>query len=127
SFFDGITLSGFVDTYFAYNFNTPAKPCAVAGGVAIVNCLRDVDVAHDSFSLNVAELALEKTPTAAARIGFRVDVDYGAGAAIAASLDTSGASKNLQQAYVSYFAGTPARGVQIDVGKFLTMAGREAA
>ena len=61
---------GFVDTYYTYNFKR-AKPCATVGGVAIFNCLHNFDVAHNSFSLNLAEVALEKKPTADSRAGFR--------------------------------------------------------
>ena len=126
-FFDGVELSGLVDTYHSYNFNRPAKPCTVMGGIEIFNCLRDADVAHNDLRLNVAELAIEKKPAAASRVGFRVDADFGPGADIAAALDTSTATKYLQQAYVSYLAGSPDSGVQIDAGKFLTMAGTELA
>ena len=77
TFFKNTELSGFVDTYYSYNLNTPAKPCSTVGGVAIFNCLHNFDVAHNSFSLNLAELALEKKPTADSRGGFRIDLDYG--------------------------------------------------
>src|SRR4026207_184610 len=71
TFFKSTELTGFVDTYYTYNFNTPGKPCATVGNVAIFNCLHYFDVAHNSFSLNLAELALEKKPTTESRGGFR--------------------------------------------------------
>ena len=103
NFFKGTELSGFVDTYYSYNFNTPKSPCATVGGVAIFNCLHNFDVAHNAFSLNMAELALEKKPTADSRAGFRVDLDYGSAAAIVAGADPSPTSinQNIQQAYLS--------------------------
>src|ERR1700674_758006 len=82
SFFRDVELSGFVDTYYTYNFNKPAKECGAVGGVKIFNCLHNFDVAHNSFSLNLAEIALEKKPTDSSRGGFRVDFDYGTAAAM---------------------------------------------
>ena len=84
NFFRGTELSGFVDLYYGYNFNTPKTACGSAGGVEIFTCLHNFDVAHNSFSLNLAELALEKKPTADSRGGFRVDLDYGPTAAMVA-------------------------------------------
>ena len=127
TFFNGTELSGFVDTYYSYNFNTPSKPCATVGGVAIFNCLHNFDVAHNSFSLNLAELALEKKPTADSRAGFRIDLDYGSAAAIVAGAEPGGTPvyQNIQQAYVSYLAPAGKNGVQFDFGKFVTMMGDE--
>src|SRR5438309_6575356 len=47
-FFRRTEVSGFVDAYYGYNFNKPTKPCATVGGVAVFNCLRNFDVAHNS-------------------------------------------------------------------------------
>ncbi len=127
TFFKNVDLSGFVDTYYSYNFNTPAKACATVGGVAIFNCLHNFDVAHNSFSLNVAELALEKKPTTDSRGGFRVDVDYGSASAIVAGFDPSPApiNQNIQQAYLSYLAPAGNGTIQLDFGKFVTQHGAE--
>src|SRR5258708_550654 len=62
-FFRKIEISGFVDTYYTYNFNRPSQPCATVGGVAVSNCLYNFNVAHNSLSINLAEVALEKKPT----------------------------------------------------------------
>lgn len=125
-FFRRTEVSGFADIYYAYNFNTPKRPCATVGGVAVFNCLRNFDVAHNSFSLSLAELALEKKPTADSRGGFRLDFDYGPTTALVHSAEPGGQSiyQNIQQAYVSYLApaGT---GLQLDFGKFVTIAGDE--
>jgi hypothetical protein len=127
TFFKNTELSGFVDTYYSYNFNTPAKACATVGGVAIVNCLHNFDVSHNAFSLNLAEIALEKKPAADSRGGFRIDLDYGSAAAIVAGFDPSPTSinQNIQQAYVSYLAPAGTGTLQVDVGKFVTQHGAE--
>jgi len=125
-FFRRTEVSGFVDTYYGYNFNKPTKPCVTVGGVAVFNCLRNFDVAHNSFSLNLVELAFEKKPTADSRGGYRIDLDYGPTAHMVNAFEPSGASSlaNVEQAYVSYLApaGT---GLQLDFGKFVTPMGNE--
>src|SRR5438093_4069634 len=63
-----VEVSGFVDTYYSHNFNSPATGQAV---------LRNFDVQDRAFSLNLVELAVEKKPAADSRGGFRFDLDYG--------------------------------------------------
>ena len=124
-FFRRTEVSGFVDTYYSYNFNKPTA-CATVGGVAVFNCLYNFNVAHNSFSLNLAEVAFEKKPTADSRGGFRFDLDYGPTAAMVHASEPGGTSiyQNIQQAYVSFLA--PAgEGLQFDVGKFVTPMGNE--
>ena len=128
-FFRRTEISGFADMYYTWNFNTPARPCATAGGVAVFNCLYNFNVAHNSFTMQLAEVALEKKPTADSRGGFRIDLDYGPTTAIVHSLEptgatTSGIYQNVQQAYVSYLAPAGS-GLQLDFGKFVTWNGQE--
>jgi hypothetical protein len=125
-FFRRTEISGFADIYYAYNFNRPARACAVIGGVATFNCLRNFDVTHNSFSLNLAEVALEKKPTADSRGGFRIDLDYGPAAAMVTAFEPGGVGifQNIEQAYVSYLAPAGS-GLQLDFGKFVTPAGNE--
>jgi len=126
-FFANTELTGFVDTYYSYNFNTPQTPCATPGGVAIFNCLHNFDVAHNSFSLNLAELALEKKPSKDSRGGFRVDLDYGSATTIVHASEPGGTTtyQTIQQAYLSYLAPAGNGTLQIDFGKFVTPAGNE--
>jgi hypothetical protein len=127
SFFSSTELSGFVDTYYAYNFNTPGKPCLTVAGVAVFNCLHNFDFTHNSFSLNLAEVALEKKPTADSRGGFRVDLDYGPTTTWVHGLEPGGVQiyQNIQQAYLSYLAPTGNGSLQVDFGKFVTQHGAE--
>src|SRR5579862_9766751 len=105
-FFRRIEFSGFADTYYTYNFNKPQKPCTTIGGVAVFNCLYNFNVAHNSFTLNMAEVSLAKTPTADSRAGFRVDLDYGPTQALVNGAEPGGQSiyQNIGQAYVSFLA-----------------------
>src|ERR1700681_3700959 len=70
-FFRRTEVSGFVDSYYSYNLNQRTNPCATFGGVQVFNCLRNFDVAHNSFSLTLVELAFEKKPTPDSRGGYR--------------------------------------------------------
>ena len=112
-----IDISGFVDFYYGYNFNTPAT------GQAQV---RNFDVQHNSFSLNLAEVAFERKPTNESRGGFRVDLDYGPAAQMVHASEPGGPAvfQNILQAYVSYFAPIGS-GLQFDFGKFATPMGNE--
>jgi hypothetical protein len=125
-FFRKIEISGFVDGYYTYNFNRPSQPCATVSTVAVTNCLYNFNVAHNSLSLNLAEVALEKKPTSDSRAGFRVDLDYGPTAVMVHAFEPGGTTtyQNIEQAYVSFLA--PAgKGLQLDFGKFVTMMGNE--
>ena len=84
SFFRATTLSGYIDSYYAYNRNNPATPCAIVNGVRIFNCLHAFDVDRSSFSLNLANIAIDKAATPGSRAGFRVDLSFGTGAALIA-------------------------------------------
>ena len=116
-FFAGTEVTGFVDTYYTYNFNKSDQG----------NQLYNFNVNHNAFSLNLAELALEKKPTADSRGGFRMDIDYGHAAAMVNSLEPGkdkAELEHIQQAYLSYLA-PDAHGVQLDFGKFVTQHGAE--
>jgi hypothetical protein len=117
-FFRRTELSGFVDGYYGYNFNTPATRKAGPE--------RAFDVQHNSFSLNLAELSLEKKPTDDSRGGFRLDLDYGPTQDIVNATEPSGPHvfRNIGQAYLSYQAPV-GKGLQIDFGKFVTPLGFE--
>jgi hypothetical protein len=126
TFFKQTEVSGFVDTYYTYNFDTPAKPCTTIGGVGIFNCLHNFDVAHNSFSLNMAKVALEKKPTTDSRGGFRVDLTYGAAPALIGGADPAPGFANslIEQAYLSYMPDKKGT-IQLDFGKFVTPVGAE--
>src|SRR5579862_9025184 len=47
NFFRATEVSGFVDMYYSYNFNTPKTACGSSGGVEIFNCLHNFDVTHN--------------------------------------------------------------------------------
>lgn len=116
SFFRSTELSGFVDAYFGYNFNHPG----------VDTQLRNFDTKSSQFSLNMAKVALEKKPVADSRLGFRTDLTFGPAAEIVHASEPGGADvfSHIQQAYLSYLAPV-GKGLQIDVGKFVTPHGAE--
>src|SRR2546427_2569392 len=116
SFFRSTELSGFVDAYYGYNFNHPG----------VDTQLRNFDTKSSQFSLNLAKVVLEKKPVADSRLGFRTDLAVGPATEIVHASEPGGADvfKHLQQAYLSYLAPV-GKGLQIDVGKFVTQHGAE--
>jgi len=113
------TLSGFVDAYYGQNFNNPAGQA---------NGLRFFDGATNQFGLNLVELVVDKTPDPSnSRTGYHVALGFGQALnAVNATEPRAGLAfdQYLKEAYFSYLA--PAgKGLQIDVGKFVTAAGAE--
>ena len=114
-----IDVSGSVDFYYSYYLNK-TEP----------QLMRTFDLAHNSFTLGLAEVVLQKAPTAASRVGGRVDLDFGTSADLVAAFEPDPAYgsdgpeifRNLQQAYISVMASDQ---VTVDFGKFVTPLGAE--
>lgn len=109
----GIDVSGYVDTYYGYNFNKVAPS------------LRAYDVQHNAFSLSQTELVLSKPVSMESRLGFRTDFAFGKAADLTAIFEPNSEGdvyKNIQQAYLSVLANEK---LQIDVGRYNTPIGAE--
>ena len=113
------TLSGFVDVYYGQNFNNPSSQ---------TNGFRFFDGATNQFGLNLLELVVDKAPEATnSRTGYHVALGFGQaintvnGSEPKAGL---GFDQYLKEAYFSYLAPV-GKGLQVDVGKFVTPAGGE--
>ena len=113
------SLSGFVDVYYGQNFNNPATR---------TNGLRFFDAASNQFGLNLIELTIDKAPDATnSRTGYHIGLGYGQAmnAIYGAGTGTSlSADQYVKEAYFSYLAPV-GKGLQIDVGKFVTPHGAE--
>lgn len=112
------SLSGFVDVYYGQNFNNPA---------AQTNGLRFFDQGANMFGLNLVELVVDKAPEATnSRTGYHVALGFGQAMNAVNGSDHGGLSfdQYLKEAYFSYLAPV-GKGLQIDVGKFVTPAGAE--
>jgi hypothetical protein len=113
------TLSGFVDVYYGVNFNHPASR---ATG------LRNFDILTNQFGLNMIELVADKGPDAtASRLGYHVALGFGQAMNLVNSSEPVtgiGFDQYLKEGYLSYLAKV-GKGLQIDVGKFVTPHGAE--
>jgi len=107
-----VDVSASVDAYYQYGFN------------GVDPDLRTFDVAHNAFSLALAELALEKMPSSASPVGGRIDLNFGTTADIVGNAEPGDDEiyKHLQQAYVSWMASDA---LTLDFGKFVTPIGAE--
>ena len=107
-----VEVSAFVDAYYQYNVD------------GVDPELRTFDVTHNAFSLALAELALQRMPTANSPVGGRIDLNFGTTADLVGSTEPADDEiyKHIQQAYVSWLA---ADRLTLDFGKFVTPIGAE--
>jgi hypothetical protein len=109
-----IDFSGTIDGYYSWNTEHPA---------AKTNELYNFNIPTNTFSLNMAKIALSHT---ADPVGFELDLMYGDTPTQISSV--SGADnvfdRNVEQAYVS-FKPMKAKGFEVDFGKFVTSSGAE--
>jgi hypothetical protein len=116
------TISGFVDVYYGYNSNQPAGR---------TTAFRNFDINSGQFGLNMIELVADKSPDAAAsRVGYHVALGFGQAMNIVNSTEPgqfateSNFDQYLKEGYLEYLAPV-GKGLQINVGKFVTPAGAE--
>lgn len=135
--FKGIKIRGWVEGYYEWNQNAVERPLANASQPQSALKSRDMtiegrafDVHHNSFSLNLTEIEIEKVPERGG-VGFKVDLAAGDTQDIIVdtiqSVSPTGVSdfdRVFQHASISYVApiGT---GLRFDVGKFVTHIGGE--
>src|SRR5215471_14604840 len=116
NFFRNTEIGGLVDGYWQYNSNK------------VPPSYQAFDVLYNSFDVSMAEFWVAKTPTADSRIGYKIRTTFGSAADIMASASgqflKESPYKNIEEAYGSYLAPV-GKGLQIDVGKFVTNAGAE--
>ena len=114
------SLSGFVDVYYGQNFNNPTSR---------TSNLRFFDGATNQFGLNLVELVVDKAPDPAnSRTGYHVALGFGQAMNTVNGSEPSaglGFDQYLKEAYFSYLAPV-GKGLQVDVGKFVTPNGAEA-
>jgi hypothetical protein len=117
-----VTLNGFLEGSYSYNFNRPASG---------LNGYRVFDFDDNTFKLDVFELVAQKPTLHPRDSGFRVDLAMGSSiprATAAAGLfhnSITGAEDiDLQQAYASWIAPLGS-GLRLDFGKYVTHLGYE--
>jgi hypothetical protein len=109
-----IEFSGLVDAYYSFNFNHP---------ITRNNVIRNFDAKANQFSLNMAKLTMEHS---ADPVGFKFEIAGGRAMDLFHATDPAGVEvyKHIFQAYAS-FKPENWKGLQVDVGKFVTSAGAE--
>ncbi len=120
-FLKGTTINAMIDTYYEYNFNQP---------VGRVNVLRAYDVLSNAFSLNQADLIVERAPDvdAGRRYGARVDLQFGQATATLQGNPLNEPRpdiyRNIFQAYGTYVVPV-GNGLNVDFGKWASSLGIE--
>jgi hypothetical protein len=111
------TLSGFVDTYYGFNFNHPPTR---------QNGLRNFDINTNQFGLNMIELVADKSVDTTNRVGYHIAVGFGQAMNMvnSASPTELGFDQYLKEGYLEYMAPV-GKGLQINFGKFVTPNGAE--
>ncbi|HET9833732.1 MAG TPA: porin [Vicinamibacterales bacterium] len=116
NFFKGTEIGGLVDVYWLYNSNH------------VPPLYQAFNTQYNSFDVSMAEIWLAKSPTKDSPIGYKIRTTFGSAADIMASASgqflLESPYKNIEEAYGSYLAPV-GKGLQIDVGKFVTNAGAE--
>lgn len=116
-----VTLSGFGDVYYGYDYNHPGDNQAG---------FRSFEYPTNSFNFNMAELILDKAPdatTSESRLGYHISAGYGTAAQVVNCSDrpfTDCGNFFIKEAYLSYLAPI-GKGLTITVGKFVTPMGAE--
>ena len=138
-----ISITGFFDGYYAYNFNHPVVntpsvppgnpttfPLATTGfsgtPAPLISSLRAWEGLDRQFALNLGEVIISKAPDADNRLGFNLALGYGNALNVVNSTDPGGLgfAQYVKEAYLSYNAPV-GKGLQIDFGKFVTPNGAE--
>jgi Putative beta-barrel porin-2, OmpL-like. bbp2 len=108
-----IEFSGFVDTYFSYNFNKPQDR---------IDQIRVFDASDNQFNLALAKLVIQK---AAAPVGFKIDLAYGPTmAAVAGYYPDVPSLQNVEDAYITAIVPW-GNGLTVNAGKLVTHMGAE--
>ncbi|MBI4430357.1 MAG: porin [Candidatus Omnitrophica bacterium] len=119
----GIGISGYVDTMYTHNFNTPDS---------ITNVGRVFDRTANGFNMNAAEVVIQKPVSADSRAGFRADIFTGNDAEVigSAGLGLGTNEFEIQQAFVELLVPTGnlaswMNDIDLKAGRYVTMNGAE--
>ena len=112
NFFKGTEVGGLVDAYYDW-YSTKAD-----------GLYRNFDTKHNAFSLSMAEVWLAKAPAADSRLGYKIKLAFGPATSNFITPAADSSMTNIQEVYGSYLAPV-GKGLQIDVGKFVTHNGAE--
>lgn len=134
SFFKSVEVSGFIDTYYSYNFSRPedrrgSTPTFVRdGGEGDWVDVRSFDREDNSFTLDNVEISVFKASTEEDPIGFGFTTNYGEIAQRITFVGSDGRVDDddftISQGFVTYRAPV-GKGLDFKFGKFATWIGAE--
>ncbi|TVM04275.1 MAG: hypothetical protein CV087_01150 [Candidatus Brocadia sp. WS118] len=134
SFFKSVEVSGFIDTYYSYNFSKPgdqrgSTPTFVRDGAeGDWLDVRSFDRENNSFTLDNIEISVFKPSTEQDPIGFGFTTNYGEIAQRLTFIPSDGRVDDddftVSQGFVTYKAPV-GKGVDFKFGKFATWIGAE--
>jgi hypothetical protein len=110
-----------VDVFYGYNSNQPASHA---------NAFHNFDMNSSEIGLNMLELVADKGVSSDSRVGYHIALGFGQAMNQVNGLDFGPGgtepnfAQNLKEAYLEYMAPV-GKGLQINVGKFVTPAGAE--
>lgn len=127
-----MSVTGFVDGYYNYNFDHPhtaACPIGTVPSAFATPCssFRAFDGPSQQLALNMIELILDKPPDAnSSRLGYHLSFGFGNAMNVVNSTDPGGLgfAQYIKEGYLSYLAPV-GKGLQFDFGKFVTPNGAE--
>jgi putative OmpL-like beta-barrel porin-2 len=116
SFFRSTELGALVDAYYDFYSTRPA-------GNAL---FRNFDTKHNQFAFSMAQVWIAKPASADSRTGFKVKFNFGPASTLVNAYEPGENEfiQNVEEGYLSYLAPL-GKGLQIDVGKFVTQHGAE--
>ena len=130
NFFKSVEVSGFIDTYYSYNFAEPKDNLGSGGDFVRPDLLevRSFDREHDSFTLSNIEISVFKPSTESDPIGFGFTTNYGEIAQRITFVPSDGRVDDddftVSQGFVTYKAPV-GKGIDFKFGKFATWIGAE--
>lgn len=127
-----MSVTGFVDGYYGYNFNHPQTQACPSGTVPsgfATPCsgFRAFDGPSQQLALNMIELIIDKPPEATnSRLGYHLAFGFGNAMNVVNGTDPGGLAfaQYIKEGFVSYLAPV-GKGLQVDFGKFVTPNGAE--
>src|SRR5579875_2714825 len=125
----GVHIHGLVDTTYDFNFNQP-NTTPILSSSGSVNQLREFDVDANSFNLQQFNLHIDRTVEGG--VGFVTDLNFGKTAEVlwaSTHYSNSTTPQRTQefdptQAYLTYTIPV-GKGINMQVGKFVTLLGEE--
>src|SRR5579863_7437713 len=127
-----MSVTGFVDGYYNYNFDHPHTAGCPAGTVPSgfatpCSSFRAFDGPSQQLALNMIELILDKPPDSSnRRLGYHLAFGFGNAMNVVTAADPGGLTyaQYIKEGYVSYLAPL-GKCLQVDFGKFVTPTGAE--